>query len=98
MAKGKKMKKMFALIAVAVLTQVAGCAQMLGYETPTEGPYEYRLGYYEGCKSGRASANYGKMVKNVDLYRDNADYKIGWDDAYAHCNQNARNLNRELGF
>lgn len=54
---------------------------MMGYGQPKEGSYEYKLGYWEGCKSGRASANFGGLTKNVDLYRDNADYKIGWDDA-----------------
>ncbi len=72
------------IAAVAALVLLAACA---GSYPP--GPPAYQAGYSAGCYTGWAEAGRegaGPYAgKEADRYSGEADYKRGWDQAYATC-------------
>ncbi|MFP7756372.1 hypothetical protein ACLG6S_17280 [Thermodesulfobacteriota bacterium B35] len=65
-----------------------GCGPSQGQRLVSEGASrEYGQGYDDGCASGRKSAGdmFSQFHKNVRLYRQNADYRQGWDDGHDEC-------------
>lgn len=50
-------------------------------------PISYRVGYRDGCDSGRLSAGDSSFTFIKDIERTNVDdlYKHGWDDGFNQC-------------
>lgn len=48
---------------------------------------EYSAGYSDGCATGSAADSYprGRVVRNEQAFRHNADYKSGWRAGYNAC-------------
>ena len=71
--------------ALATLVQLSACAGSF----PPPGPPAYQAGYSAGCYSGWAEAGREGaepyVGKEMARYDGEADYKRGWDEAYATC-------------
>lgn len=50
-------------------------------------PISYRVGYMDGCNSGRLSAGDSSFTFKKDTERTSVDdlYKHGWDDGFSQC-------------
>lgn len=91
----------FMMIAV-MMTGLSGCmtpAQWVDSEVGANQPADYKLGYLDGCPSGKkATGDFGsRFTKDVSRYGTDALYKQGWDDGYSVCKAKSENLNRMLG-
>jgi hypothetical protein len=71
-------------LALPVLFLILGaCAAM-----PRDGGSpNYRLGFDEGCATANAesSAIARPAQRNIELYRDDTDYRSGWLSGHATC-------------
>lgn len=78
------------ILAAALVVVLGGCAAQI--DKPPPGPVNYQVGYSHGCDSGHATCGNitYRFTKNVDLYLNNREYKVGWDDGYAYCGSPAR--------
>jgi len=70
-----------ALLALAV----AGCTST--QQWLEEQPPSFRQGYEDGCKNGRERVENSYLPKTNDTarYRDDPEYKKGWDSGYDDC-------------
>lgn len=70
-----------ALVAIAL----AAC------ETPVSmapsGPEPFRIGYAEGCDSGKSAAGnlYARFKKDVTRFGSDALYAQGWENGFSVC-------------
>lgn len=77
-----------AIFVIAAALAAAGCVAH-PYWVP-EGPEAYRNGYEDGCRTG---ANVRWSVdaverKDKSRYRQEPDYREGWDEARTYCKEN----------
>lgn len=73
------------MAALATLVLLSACAGSF----PPPGPPAYQTGYAAGCYTGWADAGRESAEafggKEAARYDGEADYKRGWDEAYATC-------------
>lgn len=80
-----------ALIAVALVIGLAGCAEMAekgerASLTRQGFPVAYQDGYIHGCASGKnAYDSLSYPTKSMNRYGVDRLYTAGWDDAYEKC-------------
>ncbi|MGE0093785.1 MAG: hypothetical protein AB7M05_19935 [Alphaproteobacteria bacterium] len=68
---------------LAVVLILASCSRI-----PTGSP-DYQNGYTAGCYDGRFDADapttQTAWIRDESMFEANADYKSGWQEAYAKC-------------
>lgn len=77
-------------VVIAASAGIVACAVVYPRWVP-EGSPAYRDGYHDGCRSG-ALARWGTPRyaerKEKKKYRHDQDYRRGWDEARAYCEEN----------
>ncbi|HEB51375.1 MAG TPA: hypothetical protein ENI89_12290 [Desulfobulbus sp.] len=91
------------LVALAGMLLQTGCGPTRGQQMTQEGAsVEYGRGFDDGCSSGKKAAGdmFSQFRKNVGLYQQNADYRLGWNDGHEECMNEWRSMQRqqELGI
>jgi hypothetical protein len=99
------MKKILMLVIVALnISACAGSAIDLTKPVtlntnPPEGPFEYKKGWSDGCRSGIAATNTAVyMTFGVNQYtldtdlRYNKLYNTAWRYAYNHCGYSMKSM------
>lgn len=71
----------FALVALSL----AACETSMA--TVPSGPEPFRVGYAEGCDSGKSAAGhvYARFRKDVARFGSDALYAQGWDNGFSVC-------------
>lgn len=81
-------------LVVAVLGLVfASCFNLTerGLRGVPSGPMSWRIGYSDGCRSGRLTVlDYGYWQRDKERYRIDDLYRQGWDEAFRACAERAR--------
>ncbi len=72
--------------AIALAIGCAGCLADTAMRNAPEGPVPYRVGFTDGCWSGRYDARgYGHRDLDRSRYRVDDLYRKGWNDGYEKC-------------
>ena len=72
------------LMLLAMLLALGGCA---GDSNVNRDSPDYAAGYSDGCATGQARDTYprGRVTRDEEAFRHNADYKAGWRTGYNAC-------------
>ena len=77
------------LVGLALLC--GGCLSERSLAGVPQGPQSWRIGYAQGCASGRAAGRgYGIGEKDVARYRVNDLYRKGWNEGFGGCFEEAK--------
>lgn len=69
----------------------AGCLTEQGLAGVPQGPRSWRIGYAQGCSSGRAAGRgYGIGEKDTARYRVDDLYRKGWNEGFGTCFEEAK--------
>jgi len=71
--------------AVTLAAMVAGCASTSEPKPQPVNLSGYSATFKQGYADGCASAGGGARRRDEGRYRDEADYKMGWDDGLSIC-------------
>ena len=83
---------------LGAVVAVAGCTTPMATMPP--GPWEYRLGYRDGCDSGYAYAGspfYRQLVARPQAPTVEP-YRSGWIAGFDRCLDNYQHLQRTVNF
>lgn len=84
------------LIPLCLLLAVAGCTlEDLRVRHVPEGPVSWRVGYADGCQSGRLEGRGHRPVERGEIVdrermRTDDDYRAGWQKGFEECLQATR--------
>jgi hypothetical protein len=72
-----------AFLIPAALVMLSACAA----ETADTNSADYGVGYSDGCASGSSADSHprGRVTRDEQAFRSNADYKAGWRTGYNAC-------------
>lgn len=75
-----------ALAMLSLVLALAACGT-----TANKDSVEYQAGYSDGCATGgaRASRTDQAVVRQDEVYANNADYRAGWSAGYHVCGAGA---------
>ena len=86
------------LAFLAAILSLAGCTTP--YATMPPGPWEYRLGYRDGCDDGYAYAGspFYKQVYTLPARPTAEPYRTGWVEGFDRCLDNYQHFQRTVNF
>ncbi len=75
------------LMIVTLLIVVSGCVSQRENMISQGYPPAYADGYDDGCHSGSNAGGsiIDQFTKNVKRYKEDSQYRQGWDDGYKQC-------------
>lgn len=87
------------IVAVIVITLLAGCANRAYQQQVASQPPSYTNGYEEGCGSGYSAAGnpWYHFSKNVQRFGVDSMYAQGWTDGYNVCKGRYDSINQSYG-
>ena len=80
------------------LISISGCQSTAEHLLAEGYPHLFVEGFTDGCASGRqAAGELDGFRKNVQVYLQQPNYALGWDDGFRQCQARAdRELERRL--
>jgi hypothetical protein len=92
------MDLMIRLTLLGVLASLAACTTPMSTMPP--GPWEYRLGYRDGCDDGYAYAGspFYRQARALPATPTAEPYRSGWIAGFDRCLDNYQHFQRTVSF